>query len=111
LSTRVRTPACALAELGRCPAPCEHEITPEEYAAPAPPRVPVRTPTRPPPDRGRPDGPNRFAVRPAAVRGGRRGPLPAGRAAAGNRPDAAAGRRDPAVRTGRRPPRRDRRAG
>ncbi|SLL98359.1 MULTISPECIES: DEDD exonuclease domain-containing protein [unclassified Actinoplanes] len=31
LSLRTRTPACALAELGRCPAPCEHEITPEEY--------------------------------------------------------------------------------
>ncbi len=32
LSTRTTTPACALAELGRCPAPCEHKITPEEYA-------------------------------------------------------------------------------
>ncbi|WBB79954.1 DEDD exonuclease domain-containing protein [Micromonospora sp. WMMD882] len=31
LSLRVVTPACALAELGRCPAPCEHRITPEEY--------------------------------------------------------------------------------
>lgn len=31
LSTKTRTPACALAELGRCPAPCEHQITPEEY--------------------------------------------------------------------------------
>ncbi|MEH1011609.1 DEDD exonuclease domain-containing protein [Micromonospora sp. CPCC 206060] len=31
LSTRTVTPACALAELGRCPAPCEHRITPEEY--------------------------------------------------------------------------------
>ncbi|KUL24975.1 DEDD exonuclease domain-containing protein [Actinoplanes awajinensis] len=31
LSLRSKTPACALAELGRCPAPCEHEITPEEY--------------------------------------------------------------------------------
>ncbi|GAA4599761.1 DNA polymerase-3 subunit epsilon [Actinoplanes octamycinicus] len=31
LSLRTKTPACALAELGRCPAPCEHEITPEEY--------------------------------------------------------------------------------
>jgi DNA polymerase-3 subunit epsilon len=33
LSTRRPTAACALAELGRCPAPCEHRITPEEYAA------------------------------------------------------------------------------
>jgi DNA polymerase-3 subunit epsilon len=32
LSIRTPTPACALAELGRCPAPCEHRITPEEYA-------------------------------------------------------------------------------
>ncbi|MFI9640189.1 DEDD exonuclease domain-containing protein [Micromonospora sp. NPDC051925] len=31
LSLRTITPACALAELGRCPAPCEHRITPEEY--------------------------------------------------------------------------------
>lgn len=31
LSLRTVTPACALAELGRCPAPCEHRITPEEY--------------------------------------------------------------------------------
>lgn len=35
LSTRTTTPACALAELGRCPAPCEHRITPQEYAAAA----------------------------------------------------------------------------
>jgi len=33
LSTRRTTPACALAELGRCPAPCEHRISPEEYTA------------------------------------------------------------------------------
>lgn len=32
LSVRTRTPACALAELGRCPAPCEHRISPAEYA-------------------------------------------------------------------------------
>jgi DNA polymerase-3 subunit epsilon len=32
LSVRSTTPACALAELGRCPAPCEHRITPQEYA-------------------------------------------------------------------------------
>ncbi|EEP70951.1 hypothetical protein MCAG_01278 [Micromonospora sp. ATCC 39149] len=32
LSLRTVTPACALAELGRCPAPCEHRITPGEYA-------------------------------------------------------------------------------
>jgi DNA polymerase III subunit epsilon len=31
LAARRRTPACALAELGRCPAPCDHQITPEEY--------------------------------------------------------------------------------
>ncbi|HEU5107474.1 MAG TPA: DEDD exonuclease domain-containing protein [Micromonosporaceae bacterium] len=33
LSPRVKTPACALAELGRCPAPCEHRITMSEYEA------------------------------------------------------------------------------
>ena len=33
LSTRRPTPACALAELGRCPAPCELRISPEEYTA------------------------------------------------------------------------------
>ena len=43
LSTRVKTPACALAELGRCPAPCEHEISPEEYTARA--AEPFRTAT------------------------------------------------------------------
>ncbi|HEY7272961.1 MAG TPA: DEDD exonuclease domain-containing protein [Actinoplanes sp.] len=43
LSPRVRTPACALAELGRCPAPCEHEITTEEYARRA--ASPFRTAT------------------------------------------------------------------
>ncbi len=31
LSTRTTTPACALAELGRCPAPCEHRISVEDY--------------------------------------------------------------------------------
>ncbi|HEY2947913.1 MAG TPA: DEDD exonuclease domain-containing protein [Micromonosporaceae bacterium] len=31
LSTRTTVAACALAELGRCPAPCEHRITLEEY--------------------------------------------------------------------------------
>ena len=35
LSLRTITPACALAELGRCPAPCEHKITPEAYAVAA----------------------------------------------------------------------------
>ncbi|MFY1577849.1 DEDD exonuclease domain-containing protein [Verrucosispora sp. WMMD703] len=35
LSLRTVTPACALAELGRCPAPCEHRISPEEYDAQA----------------------------------------------------------------------------
>ena len=43
LSVKTRTPACALAELGRCPAPCEHEITPEEYAHRA--ALPFRTAT------------------------------------------------------------------
>ncbi|WP_436522175.1 DEDD exonuclease domain-containing protein [Actinoplanes sp. HUAS TT8] len=43
LSLRTRTPACALAELGRCPAPCEHEITPEEYDLRA--ALPFRTAT------------------------------------------------------------------
>jgi DNA polymerase-3 subunit epsilon len=32
LSIKTKTPACALAELGKCPAPCEHEISTEEYA-------------------------------------------------------------------------------
>ncbi|HEX6499262.1 MAG TPA: DEDD exonuclease domain-containing protein [Micromonosporaceae bacterium] len=32
LSTRTTTPACALAELGRCAAPCEHRVSSEEYA-------------------------------------------------------------------------------
>ncbi len=31
LSTRRTTPACALAELGRCPAPCEHRVSVDEY--------------------------------------------------------------------------------
>jgi DNA polymerase-3 subunit epsilon len=31
LSAITTTPACALAELGRCPAPCEHRITVEDY--------------------------------------------------------------------------------
>jgi DNA polymerase-3 subunit epsilon len=35
LSTKTTMPACALAELGRCPAPCEHRISPEEYAGSA----------------------------------------------------------------------------
>ncbi|MEV4704886.1 DEDD exonuclease domain-containing protein [Actinoplanes sp. NPDC049316] len=43
LSTRTVTPACALAELGRCPAPCEHKISPEEYALSA--ALPFRTAT------------------------------------------------------------------
>jgi DNA polymerase-3 subunit epsilon len=33
LSVKTPTPACALAELGKCAAPCEHRISPEEYAA------------------------------------------------------------------------------
>jgi DNA polymerase-3 subunit epsilon len=43
LSTRVKTPACALAELGKCPAPCEHEISVEDYTARA--ALPFRTAT------------------------------------------------------------------
>jgi DNA polymerase III subunit epsilon len=31
LSTRTTVPACALAELGKCAAPCEHRISPGEY--------------------------------------------------------------------------------
>jgi DNA polymerase III subunit epsilon len=41
LSVRTPTPACALSELGRCPAPCEHKITPEAYEATA--ALPFRT--------------------------------------------------------------------
>ncbi|GAA2328126.1 DEDD exonuclease domain-containing protein [Dactylosporangium salmoneum] len=33
LSPRTPTPACALAELGRCPAPCEHRISADDYEA------------------------------------------------------------------------------
>lgn len=44
LSVRTVTPACALAELGRCPAPCEHRITPDEYANRA--ATPFRTACR-----------------------------------------------------------------
>ncbi len=43
LSRRTTMPACALAELGRCPAPCEHKITPEEYDDAA--ATPFRTAT------------------------------------------------------------------
>jgi DNA polymerase-3 subunit epsilon len=43
LSVRTPTPACALAELGRCPAPCEHKITPEAYGSIA--AAPFRTAT------------------------------------------------------------------
>jgi DNA polymerase-3 subunit epsilon len=32
LSIKTTTPACALAELGRCPAPCEHQISVADYA-------------------------------------------------------------------------------
>ena len=47
LSLRTATPACALAELGRCPAPCEHRITPEEYDAQRRRAVPHRDRRRP----------------------------------------------------------------
>ncbi|WP_091613605.1 DEDD exonuclease domain-containing protein [Micromonospora mirobrigensis] len=43
LSRRTTIAACALAELGRCPAPCEHRITPEEYDDSA--AAPFRTAT------------------------------------------------------------------
>lgn len=33
LSVRRPSPACALAEMGRCPAPCDHRISPEAYGA------------------------------------------------------------------------------
>lgn len=33
LSPRTTAPACALAELGRCPAPCQHQVSGAEYAA------------------------------------------------------------------------------
>ncbi len=41
LSTRTTTPACALAELGKCPAPCEHRISTKEYEDRA--AAPLRT--------------------------------------------------------------------
>ena len=41
LSVRTPTPECALAELGRCPAPCQHKITPADYATTA--TLPFRT--------------------------------------------------------------------
>ncbi|GAA4251133.1 DEDD exonuclease domain-containing protein [Dactylosporangium darangshiense] len=43
LSPRTPTPACALAELGRCPAPCEHRISADDYEAHA--AAPFRTAT------------------------------------------------------------------
>jgi DNA polymerase-3 subunit epsilon len=43
LSTRTTVPACALAELGRCPAPCEHRISVAEYERQA--AAPFRTAT------------------------------------------------------------------
>ncbi|GAB3859405.1 hypothetical protein GCM10027610_098740 [Dactylosporangium cerinum] len=43
LSLRTKTPACALAELGRCPAPCEHRISPDDYETAA--AEPFRTAT------------------------------------------------------------------
>ncbi|MFI6757882.1 DEDD exonuclease domain-containing protein [Micromonospora sp. NPDC050417] len=43
LSTRTVTPACALAELGRCAAPCEHRISPAEYERTA--TIPLRVAT------------------------------------------------------------------
>ncbi|SDZ06142.1 DNA polymerase-3 subunit epsilon [Micromonospora pattaloongensis] len=43
LSPRTTMPACSLAELGRCPAPCEHRISVDEYADRA--ATPFRTAT------------------------------------------------------------------
>ena len=101
---RTVTPACALAELGRCPAPCEHRITPEEYDARA--AAPFRTATAGDPRRGgrRAAGPDR-ARSPARQRyeEAAAAAVPAGRAAAGHRADAAAGRADRDRRAGRRP--------
>jgi DNA polymerase-3 subunit epsilon len=48
LSVRKTMPACALAELGRCPAPCEHRISPEAYGHRA--AEPFRAATRDDPD-------------------------------------------------------------
>src|SRR5204863_278748 len=39
LSPRIASPACALAELGRCPAPCELRISVDDYARQATERV------------------------------------------------------------------------
>ena len=44
LSKKTTSPACALAELGRCPAPCEHGISVDEYEARA--AEPFRSATR-----------------------------------------------------------------
>ncbi len=100
-----RTPACALAELGRCPAPCEHADHPGGVRRAAPPRRSATAIDR----RPGPGGATRCwpgsttlsdAQRyeeAAAVRD------PAGRAAARRRPDAAAGRADRARRAGRGP--------
>jgi DNA polymerase-3 subunit epsilon len=41
LSARTTTPACVLAELGKCPAPCEHRISVAEYEDQA--ATPLRT--------------------------------------------------------------------
>ncbi|GAA1856399.1 DEDD exonuclease domain-containing protein [Asanoa iriomotensis] len=43
LSTKTKTPACALAELGKCAAPCEHRISREAYEESA--AAPFRTAT------------------------------------------------------------------
>ena len=43
LSTRTTMPSCALAELGRCPAPCEHRISTADYEQQA--VTPLRTAT------------------------------------------------------------------
>ena len=40
LSPRTTSPACVLAELGRCLAPCQHQVTPQRYEATA--AAPVR---------------------------------------------------------------------
>jgi DNA polymerase-3 subunit epsilon len=43
LSRRTTIPACALAEMGRCPAPCEHRISTDDYETRA--AAPFRTAT------------------------------------------------------------------
>ena len=63
LSTRTTTPACALAELGRCPAPVRAPDHPRGVRGPRRRAVPHRDPRRPAAGGGRPAGPDRGARR------------------------------------------------